>query len=70
MISCIEQRMRLLYHEKIRRRLAYERQRLAQRTGHVHRRYTCQYSANSAFLLCAVNPCGPCETCRHYTPKS
>ncbi|MBP0002090.1 MAG: hypothetical protein J7641_24370 [Cyanobacteria bacterium SID2] len=67
MNAFIEQRMRLLSHAKIRRQIEHYRQRVAQRTG--DRRYSCQYYANSAYLLCAVNPSGPCSTCRHYKPK-
>ncbi|NEP19646.1 MAG: hypothetical protein F6J97_22610 [Leptolyngbya sp. SIO4C1] len=27
---------------------------------------TCQLNARSPYLRCAVNPTGPCESCRHY----
>lgn len=27
---------------------------------------SCQYNARSGYLRCAVNPEGPCETCRFY----
>jgi hypothetical protein len=30
---------------------------------------TCQFNARSAYIRCAVNPCGPCEECRHYQPR-
>lgn len=30
---------------------------------------TCNNSANSPHLRCAVNPCGPCEGCADYTQK-
>lgn len=29
----------------------------------------CRFYANSSHLLCAVNPKGPCEGCRHYEPQ-
>lgn len=27
----------------------------------------CRYNARSPYLRCAVNPAGPCETCRHFS---
>ncbi|MBF2064085.1 MAG: hypothetical protein IGS39_06625 [Calothrix sp. C42_A2020_038] len=27
---------------------------------------TCRYNANSEIMRCAVNPEGPCESCRYY----
>lgn len=30
---------------------------------------TCQFNARSSYLRCAVNPAGPCETCRHYQSR-
>jgi hypothetical protein len=30
---------------------------------------TCQMNARSPYLRCAVNPTGPCETCRLYEGK-
>jgi len=27
---------------------------------------SCEYNAKSKYLRCTVNPCGPCEGCRHY----
>lgn len=29
---------------------------------------TCANNAKSAYLRCAVNPCGPCEGCKDYQP--
>lgn len=29
---------------------------------------TCAYNAKSAYLRCAMNPCGPCEGCPDYHP--
>jgi len=29
---------------------------------------SCRYNARSPWLRCAVNPCGPCQGCRHYQP--
>lgn len=30
---------------------------------------SCRYNARSPLLRCAVNPCGPCQGCRHYQPR-
>lgn len=27
---------------------------------------SCRFNARSPYLRCAVNPAGPCESCRHY----
>lgn len=27
---------------------------------------TCRFNARSAFIRCAVNPSGPCQSCSHY----
>jgi hypothetical protein len=29
---------------------------------------TCDHNARSAYLRCAINPCGPCEGCSDYQP--
>jgi len=29
---------------------------------------SCQYNANSELVRCAVNPEGPCQSCRYYEP--
>jgi hypothetical protein len=29
---------------------------------------TCRFNARSAYIRCAVNPCGSCKECRHYEP--
>ncbi|BAS58790.1 MULTISPECIES: DUF6464 family protein [Leptolyngbya] len=31
--------------------------------------FTCIYNARSPYIRCAVNPTGPCETCRLYESK-
>ena len=31
--------------------------------------FTCQLNARSPYLRCAVNPMGPCESCRHHYPR-
>jgi hypothetical protein len=31
--------------------------------------FTCVYNARSPHIRCAVNPIGPCETCRLYESK-
>jgi hypothetical protein len=28
--------------------------------------YSCRFNARSAHVRCAVNPAGPCHSCRHY----
>ncbi len=63
------ERMRLRSHAKIKRKMEYYEQRLKKVSGRVNRRKSCQYNANSAFLLCAVNPSGPCDSCRDYEPQ-
>lgn len=30
---------------------------------------SCRYNARSGYLRCAVNPSGPCESCRYYEPR-
>ena len=30
---------------------------------------SCQYNARSGYLRCAVNPSGPCESCRFYEER-
>ncbi|MCU0523683.1 MAG: DUF6464 family protein [Elainella sp. Prado103] len=30
---------------------------------------TCQFNARSSYLRCAVNPAGPCATCRYYQSR-
>ncbi|MCT7986592.1 DUF6464 family protein [Laspinema sp. A4] len=37
--------------------------------GEVTGDITCLYNARSAYLRCALNPEGPCETCRQYEPR-
>lgn len=31
---------------------------------------SCRYNARSGYIRCAVNPEGPCESCRYYEPRS
>ena len=57
------ERMRLKSHALIRRRLARGRLQRGER------RFSCQFWSQSPFLLCAVNPTGPCQTCPHYQPR-
>ncbi len=68
MSTCAFERLRLQSHARIKRAIAHEQQRLNLIAGRRDRPRTCRYSAHSAFLRCAVNPCGPCETCRDYEP--
>jgi hypothetical protein len=28
--------------------------------------FSCRFNARSAHVRCAVNPMGPCQSCRHY----
>jgi Family of unknown function (DUF6464) len=32
--------------------------------------FSCRYNARSAYLRCAVNPAGPCQTCHLYDSLS
>jgi hypothetical protein len=64
----IELRIRLIYHDHIRRRLAHDRQRQQQRSGKVDRYQTCIYATHSPFLRCTVHPEPECKVCRDYVP--
>lgn len=68
MASLAFERMRLQSHARIRRLLADEQVRFGRVSTRVRRKLTCQFYAHSPFLLCAVNPSGPCECCPHYLP--
>ncbi len=61
--------MRLQSHRYIKRAIAYRQQRLNLLSKTFDKKKICKYNAGSAFLLCAVNPKGPCEVCSHYEPK-
>lgn len=69
MTSQAFERMRLQSHAYIKRQIELSRQRLNLVSKRVSRQKTCKYNANSAFLLCAVNPSGPCSDCSMYEPK-
>ncbi|WGV28395.1 DUF6464 family protein [Halotia branconii] len=30
---------------------------------------SCKFNAQSGYIRCAVNPSGPCQTCRHYESR-
>ncbi|MEA5514687.1 DUF6464 family protein [Nodularia sp. UHCC 0506] len=30
---------------------------------------SCKFNARSGYIRCAVNPSGPCQTCRYYEPR-
>ncbi len=68
MPACGFERLRLQSHARIKRQIAYHQQRQSLIAGRRDRRRTCRYNARSAFLLCAVNPSGPCVSCSHYAP--
>ena len=34
--------------------------------GYVIGKVSCKYNARSPYIRCAVNPCGPCQDCRHF----
>lgn len=36
--------------------------------GYIIGDFTCQMNARSPYLRCAMNPCGPCESCQFYEP--
>lgn len=63
------ERMRLQSHRQIKRFIEHHQQRYNLLSKTVNKRATCKFNANSAFLLCAVNPTGPCSSCNHYQPK-
>lgn len=31
---------------------------------------SCKFNARSGYLRCAINPHGPCESCRYYEPRN
>ena len=62
------ERMRLHSHAQIKRKIATYEQLLQGISQRINRQKTCRYNAHSAFLLCAVNPSGPCSECIHYQP--
>ncbi|NJL00022.1 MAG: hypothetical protein HC838_16735 [Spirulinaceae cyanobacterium RM2_2_10] len=68
MATCVFERLRLQSHARIKRRLVFAQQRQNLIAGRRDRQRTCRYNAHSAFLRCAVNPSGPCETCGDYAP--
>ena len=63
-------RMRLESHRHIKKLIAYHQQRLNLLAKETERKTTCKYHAESAFLLCAVNPSGPCAQCHYYQPQT
>ena len=63
------ERMRLQSQAHIKRLIDYHDQRSQLLSKKVDRSRSCKYNAYSAFLLCAVNPSGPCGECGHYEPK-
>lgn len=69
MTSKAFERMRLQSHAYIKRQIEVSQQRLDLVSKRVSRQKTCKYNANSAFLLCAVNPSGPCSNCSMYEPN-
>ncbi|MCG5058420.1 MAG: hypothetical protein KA714_10570 [Limnoraphis sp. WC205] len=56
------------YHQ-IKRLIEYHEQRHRILSKKIDKRTTCKYNAHSAFLLCAINPSGPCSECQDYHPK-
>jgi hypothetical protein len=40
--------------------------RYVEGVGYVVGDITCQFNARSAYLRCAINPCGPCQECPQY----
>jgi Family of unknown function (DUF6464) len=69
MTAVIDRKLRQLSYARIQRQMNRYRQYVLLFSGRVDRQRTCKYNASSAFLLCAVNPSGPCSTCSHYEPK-
>nr|WP_206753485.1 DUF6464 family protein [Microcoleus sp. FACHB-831] len=66
MTNLAMERMRLQSHAQIKRLINYHEQRYRLLSKTIDKQATCKYNASSAFLLCAVNPSGPCEECSHY----
>jgi Family of unknown function (DUF6464) len=69
MQTSIELRIRLIYHDRIRRRLERDRARQRHNSTRFHRYAACQYATRSPFLRCAVHPDIQCETCCDYSPR-
>lgn len=68
-LHTLYQRMRLQTYTRIKRQKEAYEQRMRLISGKPDKRSTCRFNAHSSFLLCAVNPSGPCETCTEYEPK-
>ena len=66
MMGSVSEKMRWLAYERVRVQILRSRQRLQMMSRRTDRRSTCRFNARSAFLLCAVNPEGPCHSCPHY----
>lgn len=64
------QRMRLQSHAYIKRQIERYEQRIRLLSKRIDRQASCKYNADSAFLLCAVNPSGPCSQCQHYEAEA
>ncbi|HIK30730.1 MAG TPA: hypothetical protein IGS17_13475 [Oscillatoriales cyanobacterium M59_W2019_021] len=69
MTPSIDRKLRMLSYARIKRQINYNNQYLLLFSRRIDRQKTCKYNADSAFLLCAVNPSGPCSQCSHYEPK-
>jgi hypothetical protein len=65
-----QERLRLALESIANRRFSALRlagdQHYVEGVGYMIGDLTCQFNARSSYLRCAVNPSGPCETCRHY----
>ena len=69
MNSLVFQKMRQLSHAYVRQQINYYQQRLTLASRCIDKQASCKYNADSAFLLCAVNPYGPCSKCGEYEPN-
>lgn len=47
-----------------------EEQHYVEELGYILGDQTCMFNARSPYIRCAVNPLGPCDTCRHYQNRA
>ncbi len=55
--------------QKWRRDVVMLRERRMGNAGPLIGDLTCRFNAQSAYLRCAINPLGPCETCNEYEAR-
>lgn len=47
-----------------------EDQHYVDELGYIVGDQSCTFNARSPYIRCAVNPMGPCDTCRHYQNRA